>query len=374
MNCRPRPMKTSHGSANLDFLRAFAVLSVYVGHLLQTFHIEKIVGRVTIFDVAQTGVLTFFVHTSLVLMLSLERHRETGGRLFTAFYIRRAFRIYPLSILIVVLMFSAHIPAFPIQQYSWPGWGALISNVALTQNLTGSISVPAVLWSLPFEVQMYAVLPVIFVLLRRFRSPWLPICLWVIDVAAISLMLKFKMRAIPGLLAYTPCFLGGIIGYRLWRGSRMRLPFWGWPLAIISCVALRVFAEVSGLRGATMTSSWVACLLLGVAAPQFQELGSGCVRSLAEKIAKCSYGVYLSHCVVFWFAFVLLKNESFWLRSLLCAALSVILPLALYHVIEKPMIDAGVCVARITARQKAIPNLVESWGGSHGHFVTCAED
>ena len=91
-------MSAKTDSANLDFLRAYAVLTVYFGHALQVFHIEQIFGRVTIYDFAQTGVLIFFVHTSLVLMLSLERLRiAPSWRLFKAFYIRRAFRIYPLS-------------------------------------------------------------------------------------------------------------------------------------------------------------------------------------------------------------------------------------------------------------------------------------
>ncbi len=66
-------------SPNLDFVRAFAVMTVYFGHALQTFHIFQVFRRLTIFDFAQTGVLIFFVHTSLVLMLSLDRAKLTGS-------------------------------------------------------------------------------------------------------------------------------------------------------------------------------------------------------------------------------------------------------------------------------------------------------
>ena len=65
-------MSTKSDYANLDVLRAYAVLTVYFGHALQTFQIDKVIGRVSIYDFAQTCVF-FFVHTSLVLMLSLER-------------------------------------------------------------------------------------------------------------------------------------------------------------------------------------------------------------------------------------------------------------------------------------------------------------
>lgn len=345
---RSVPIDTSGKSANLDFLRAYAVMSVYFGHLLFNFHIYKVLGCVRTFHIANTGVLIFFVHTCLVLMRSLERIRAPGWRLFAVFYIRRIFRIYPLSTFAVVFFFAAHIPATPLGDYAWLGWGTLVSNVALTQNLSGSISVPGVLWTLPYEVQMYAVLPVIFLLIQRFHSRWVPVVLWFGAVG--MLMLHLKVRVVP----YTaPSFLAGIIGYRLWRGRRMRLPFWGWPLAIVSCVALRVFAEMSSLDTAIELAPWLGCLLLGLAVAQFEEADSGWVRSAAAKIAQYSYGIYLSHFAVFWVAFVLLKGESFWFQASVCAVLSLILPPALYHGIEKPMIDWGVRIARAAGTQPA---------------------
>jgi peptidoglycan/LPS O-acetylase OafA/YrhL len=345
-------------SANLDFLRACAVLTVYFGHALQTFHIEKVIGRATIYDFAQTGVLIFFVHTSLVLMLSLKRLQIPSlRRLFTVFYVRRIFRIYPLSIATVLIMLAAHVPAFATRQYSWPGSFAVLSNLTLTQNLTRSRSYPDVLWSLPYEVQMYVVLPVLFVLLLRFSSWWVPIGLWALDVALIVLMWKLTptdanqwVKGIPLLLQYSPCFLAGIVGYRLWFVARMELPFFGWPIVITSCVALRVLAEATSIPQATTLSKWFACLLLGLAVPQFRELGRGWIRTFAAIVAKYSYGIYLSHSVVFWIAFILLRDKPFWLQSGVCLALSVLFPLAMYHGVEKPMIGVGVSIASATAK------------------------
>jgi len=344
--------KTPKEFANLDFLRAYAVLSVYAGHVLQTFGITRVAGRVTMYDIAQTGVLIFFVHTSLVLMLSMERLAAERPRFFTAFYIRRIFRIYPLSIFTVTLMTLTCVPVFPTMGYSWPGWTTLLSNLALVQNLTGSNSYPLVLWSLPYEVQMYAVLPLLFVLIRRFRSRLVPIGLWLCDVAIILVMLKLGLRTVPlQLLRYTPCFLGGIIGYRLWHENVLRLDFWAWPCMITLCVGIRILAEASGLKGATTVSAWLVCLFLGLAAPQFRQLGGGWLRTLAGWVAKYSYGIYLSHCVVLWIAFVLLKAWPFWAQTLVCMALSVLAPVGLYHGIENPMIQVGTRLARRSARE-----------------------
>ena len=55
--------------------------------------------------------LLFFVHTSLVLMYSMQRSPLRGGALFRDFYIRRFFRIYPLSILTVLAAVALHLHA-----------------------------------------------------------------------------------------------------------------------------------------------------------------------------------------------------------------------------------------------------------------------
>src|SRR5579862_8387237 len=224
--------RPSADSPNLDLLRAIAVLSVYIGHLLQALHVNS--RSLPMMDIAQTGVLLFFVHTSLVLLLSLERLPAAGWRLFAGFYTRRFFRIYPLSIVTVVAMLALHVPGFPTRSYVWPGWSAVMSNLALTQNVTGHQSFPEPLWSLPFEVQMYVVLPFLFLLLRAFRLAWIPFALWIAAVAGILGMLAFQVPVLPRLLGYTPCFLGGVIAYRLWGKTKPRLPAWIWPL-VISC-------------------------------------------------------------------------------------------------------------------------------------------
>src|SRR5579862_7304253 len=73
-------------SSNLDMIRAMAVLSVFFAHL----H-DLLAGNHALlgWHLAQMGVLIFFVHTSMVLMLSLERTKLEGKALFGAFYLRR---------------------------------------------------------------------------------------------------------------------------------------------------------------------------------------------------------------------------------------------------------------------------------------------
>jgi peptidoglycan/LPS O-acetylase OafA/YrhL len=102
------------------------------------------------------GVMVFFVHTTLVLMWSLERKPNTLD-----FYIRRAFRIYPLALVAIALVMIFHAPvagtASQPFHYADPRWRNVAAQATLIPNmLTDKAPIMRVLWSLPYEVEMYA--------------------------------------------------------------------------------------------------------------------------------------------------------------------------------------------------------------------------
>ncbi|HSM87748.1 MAG TPA: acyltransferase, partial [Candidatus Limnocylindrales bacterium] len=154
-------------SANLDYLRTNAVLLVMFFHLLIFFGVTQ-VGPLSIRPMGILGVFLFFVHTSLVLMLSLERQQQKLGnrRLFSAFMVRRIFRVYPLSIVAVGVIFFLRLPLGHLEpgRLMWTSMGArgFFSNLLLVQNITDTGSVLGPLWSLPYEMQMYLFLPALF--------------------------------------------------------------------------------------------------------------------------------------------------------------------------------------------------------------------
>ena len=101
---------------NLDFIRSIAVLLVLFQHLLGSNGLGIVYPD---FYHAQTmaliGVFIFFVHTSYVLMLSLERMESVKNKILNyRFYIQRFFRIYPLSIFVVSLIAFLKIKALAI--------------------------------------------------------------------------------------------------------------------------------------------------------------------------------------------------------------------------------------------------------------------
>lgn len=85
-------MSNRSPSANLDVLRSIAVLLVLVDHLTRHFYRDRY-GALGTF-----GVLLFFVHTSLVLMYSMQRSGLRGLPLFRDFYLRRFFSNLPAQL------------------------------------------------------------------------------------------------------------------------------------------------------------------------------------------------------------------------------------------------------------------------------------
>jgi peptidoglycan/LPS O-acetylase OafA/YrhL len=282
-------------SPNLDFLRSVAVLSVLGFHVLLLFEQRHspYTAKLKIFhSLGHWGVLMFFVHTFLVLMFSLERQRLRfpGVPMYIPFLIRRVFRIFPLSVFVVLLVTMLRLPVgylvggqFEAAHLHWTG---IVSNLLLVQNLSHTDSVIVPLWSLPYEMQMYFFLPALFLLAYYTRRPWPILVLWAISVFVGRHHGAFEKRGIPDFIVYVPCFLAGVLAYKLTKMRKLRLPVWLWPVALAGLTALY-------LRSPDYQNAWYCCLLLGVAIPQFQEMKSVAARRVFHNIAKYSYGIYL---------------------------------------------------------------------------------
>lgn len=312
----------SRNSANLDVLRAIAVLMVFCHHLLEYgwFSERPVSG------LGQFGVLIFFVHTSLVLMMSMERN---SGAL--NFYIRRFFRIYPLSMFVVGLVVVMHIPSNPAREYVWLGKWNLLSNLALTMNLTHSPMALAPLWSLPIEVQMYVVLPLLFVVTRSARAARNLALIW-LALLPLAYFQPF-MSGPHNILRFAPCFVPGILAYCLLGNWKPKLPWFLWPVFIL---AIYVAYQRLDPRG----YGWLECLALGLAIPLFREVQVPAVRWVAGHIAKYSYGIYLFHLIAIYYCFDRLAAPT-WLLVLASAAFTLVASVVSYHLLEEPLIEFG---------------------------------
>jgi peptidoglycan/LPS O-acetylase OafA/YrhL len=298
------------------------------------------------------GVLVFFVHTSLVLMLSLERQHERGPKQpqFLPFLIQRIFRIFPLSMVVVLIVGGLGLPETitggqfisvhptPLQ---------LVSSLLLIQNLDHMAPVTAPLWSLPYEMQMYLFLPALYLLVRGAKTATLPLLLWTSAVLLDRQLYRMDVSpwiytgmspGLPDLPIYAPCFLAGIAGYQFSKGRRLNLPAFLWPVVLVGATA--VYLSRPGFL-----VGWSCCLILGCAVPQFREIQNPLVQKVCQLIARYSYGIYLTHFLLIWLAFQELSLLPVWLRWAIFTVTAAGVPVGLYQGIERPMILLGKRIA-----------------------------
>ena len=332
-------------SGNLDLLRSFAVLCVLVFHALLLFGRGSVPHGLVY--LGHWGVLVFFVHTSIVLMASIERQaRRGGGSQLGEFMVRRAFRLLPLCWLTILVIVGLDLPVGHLQAGRFVAVSTapldVVQNLLLVQNLGGAESLEAPLWSLPYEMQMYLLLPAAFWLVSRSRTPLAMLALWG-AVTAIAALRHHGHEA--DLLDYAPCFLAGISGYAIARartGSR-QLGTALWPIAI--AVATGFY-----LARPSLAHGWLACLGIAIAVVGIRELPDGWWRRLFQRIARYSYGVYLAHFLLLWLAFDRLAGAPWAAQIAVFAVTLVVVPVAAYHLVERPMIRVGDRVARAVHR------------------------
>jgi peptidoglycan/LPS O-acetylase OafA/YrhL len=284
-------------------------------------------------------------------MLSLDR--TATERAFAArFYVRRAFRIYPLSILAVTTTFVLHLPpnAWSRPHYDAIGISQLLSNLLLVQNITQQPPVVDPLWSLPLEVQMYAVLPLLFLLVKS--ENWRLRLLICLGFSVASAWIVWSLTGKLNIFAFIPCFLAGVMAYKR-AGRRRALPAWVWvalvPGLVLSLAALP-FYQRHFIQPISIIMEWAAVWLLGFLWPIFRDVSWKPLVHAAAQIAKYSYGIYLAHTYAFYICFVKYKSSpaiSVVLAILITAAMAVVA----YHLVEQPLITAGRRVAALVGRQ-----------------------
>lgn len=330
---------------NLDLLRSIAVLLVVVEHILLAMRMHWI-GSWNVAWLGVVGVFMFFVHTSLVLMWSLERKPH-----MVDFYIRRIFRIYPLAIAAIALALIFRIPTMQNVSgdtfFVMPGFRNIVANLMLLQNVFSGSNILGVMWSLPLEIEMYFLLPFLFFFVRQNFVLWPLLALW--GATAIYDRSAFSTDSISFMVC-VPYFLSGIIAYVLFGKVRPRLPAFLMPILILTLLC--VFMIRPSLR-----NGWWLALVIGLALPLFRSLRNRWVAIPSHHLAKYSYGIYLVHpfCITIGVNLLHGYNLAIRIGAILVPMALIVVPA--YHLLEKPMIDLGARVAaRIERRyEQAVP-------------------
>jgi peptidoglycan/LPS O-acetylase OafA/YrhL len=351
MNYQKTGVSHESHETNLDFVRALAVLMVVGAHLsfffgdLHFFFLEpSLLGRL--------GVAIFFVHSGIVNMLSIERHVHKHGehRLFRAFMTRRCFRIYPLSIVVVSLVFVTHLPVSHIERYATAlgqhASGEFIPSLLLVQNFLRFDQLLDPLWSLPYEIQTYCLFPLIYLGLRRIKTAKFLVFAWALlatlqHVTAPHLAKHNSLGhtfAIPDMIYYFLWFVAGLYAYKEMQTAKRILPFWTLPVLV-------GFLCVVGTLSYDRNKFMFISLCLGLAIPHIVGCEARQINRVCGWVAKYSYGIYLLHDPAIWLGFVRCNFMPLPVRVTIFLLTTFGGSVLLYLAIEHPMIVIGNKVA-----------------------------
>lgn len=323
---------------NLDFLRAFAIVLVVLDHVLLSLGVEQVhgfgTGLMGIF-----GVYLFFVHTSLVLMWSLERRPNVLD-----FYIRRAFRIYPLAIVVTLVAAFTHaaVGGF-FATTPWTGTSLLVNLALMTDIVRPSGRIVGVTWSLGPEVLMYLLLPALFFYARAMRRVWPILVLWLVVVAYDHH--NFPIEQANSFAVLIPDFLAGVVAYVGFMKRPPVLPGWTFPAALL--LLWGVYVSLRSLRG-----DWPICLATALLLPYFRQMAAGWWTRAAHQIAEHSYAIYLLHSFGLLLGVHLLPRLERWQQLLVFFAFTAPMAWLSYRVVERPMIVFGARVAAKLASER----------------------
>jgi peptidoglycan/LPS O-acetylase OafA/YrhL len=143
-----------------------------------------------------------------------------------------------------------------------------------------------------------------------------------------------------------------VVAFDLIRSKnwKWRAPAWVWPIGIGAAIALFGVHDNVPI-GMKIQRAWFISLMIGLIYANVKEAAQGWVQSVMHWIAEHSYGIYLSHMVVMWFAIYVMASAPLWARIIVLIAGSIGVPALLYSTIEKPFILVGSHIAkRLMAR------------------------
>jgi peptidoglycan/LPS O-acetylase OafA/YrhL len=332
----------------LDGLRAISVLMVITCHM--HWNIWRWVH-------GASGVTVFFVTSGYLITTLALREEETYGQVsIRAFYIRRAFRIFPLYYFILavywILIFGLGVDATkqPALRAALPYHLFYLQEIPFF-SWTSRPEIPFYqTWSLGIEEKFYFVWPVLAFLVlagtARLRARRLP-------VVSILMILILAFALVPGttpklLFPYfhilVGCLLALVMNERRWFEKLAWCQPNGVYLFGVLGVAIQLSLPNFGDRMATLLTALHA-LVIGAFISQLISAVSGPALSVFRRrilvlIGKVSYGVYLVHILAIRTVERVIRPSSGNILALVCCV-SVFVAYMLWSVMERPLIDYG---------------------------------
>jgi peptidoglycan/LPS O-acetylase OafA/YrhL len=287
----------------LDSLRFFAFLAVFIAHLRIAFGVNLNVAA----QIGAFGVDLFFTLSAYLLTELLMREKEQTGDIDAlAFYIRRGLRIWPLYFAFLTALFVASLcSVISIPPLWFAFFAVFMGNFALYASCCLHVAMSP-LWSVSVEEQFYAVWPWVAKPLSRQGLIVFAIIVWLLSV-------WFRVHLLFGAAYETP--------ERIWYFTLARLD----PIAcgiLISAARIRVAVSrywlvlvgiglwaLAGYLGPDSHEANLICMLLA-----YPAVALGCGAFLLATLGatnqvmrsthliylgRISYGLYVFHTSAF---------------------------------------------------------------------------
>ncbi|WP_271220275.1 acyltransferase family protein [Streptosporangium carneum] len=152
----PLPSRTAPGArlAWLDALRGLGAVAVLLEHLLPWF---LPVLRPYWFNLGMYGVMVFFLVSGYIIPVSLESRGDVR-----AFWIGRAFRLYPIYLVVVALVLVMGF-WLPVREQVPRDLSAVAGHVTMLLDVVHMGGVTDTMWTLSYEMVFYLLVTALFV-------------------------------------------------------------------------------------------------------------------------------------------------------------------------------------------------------------------
>jgi peptidoglycan/LPS O-acetylase OafA/YrhL len=343
----------------LDSLRFFAFLAVFICHLPVASHWEYVLRRPasfgvqeilhSLFDAGSFGVDLFFALSAYLITELLMQEKERSGSVHVnKFYLRRILRIWPLYFAFVAGCYLA-------SQFN----GAVaivfilfVGNLTFPLVLKGLPLGAQILWSISLEEQFYLIWPHFTRFLTRASLLGAGLVLWVATI--VLRYISFRHGKPPSLIWYfsparlDPLACGILISVLVHSGQRNPLEGFR-TILMLAGIGCWLVASFSGFNqpDATSISVVLAYVLIALGAGAFilAVIGlreSRFVNPWLVYLGRISYGLYIFHATVLTILVVLLAGLPHWIRwplyPILGLAVTILIAAASYQWFESPFL------------------------------------
>ncbi len=326
----------------LDFLRGAASLAIVLFHVRVTLWvgwralmtnesyapIDRALAWITLpFPFFGTTVMLFFVVSGFAIHYPYARldAKFAAG----PYALRRFFRIYPVYLAAVLLTVAAEHAAASIGTGVRSTWSKVVVSAAMAQNYVppaGQLVGNPSLWSLPVEVELYLVYPLLLWMWRRTGTAAMLIVVTVVSAGAALILAAGYDWPIGNFAKYWIIWTSGaVLAQQVRTGS---VPSWhSWyGLLLLIILALAIGGRVAGLPYGFEHFLWGGIYYLvtlwGLNRTDPLRLFPPTLRRAGLFLGDISYSLYLIHFPLF------LVLGAWWVSEFDEKPVSVLIPLA----------------------------------------------